>query len=177
MDSLSAWYAITVLGTPEYWAYLSLILVAVYFVLRQAIPQNPFWKKYKPIFRRFLLILIPSLFIFLGLALVIKTFWFLERPCTVCIGDAVPAGCNTYCLADSSFPSGHSGTAFVMFASLCLAIRKKATLFLLPIPLLISYSRLALGVHYPSDLVGGALLGLLMPILASIIIQKKHKPT
>ena len=175
MDILSAWYAVTLLGTPEYWAYASAGLFLVYFILRHFTPNNPIWKKHKPFLKGLLIILIPSLFIFLGSAFLLKTFWFVQRPCIICTGEGLPVGCNPYCLSDSSFPSGHAGTIFTAFASLYLATRRRAALALLPIPLLVSYSRMALGVHTLTDVLAGTLIGLSITILVSVMLRKWQK--
>lgn len=168
------WYAITVLGTPEYWGFAALGLIAAYFALRYLIPENPAWKKHKPAFRKFLLVFIPSITILFALTLGIKTAWYAQRPCTPCT-EIAPNGCNPFCDTDSSFPSGHAGTSFVVFSSLYLAFRRRSLLPLFIIPVLVSYSRIALGVHTWIDVLAGALLGLILPVLVSIIIQKKHK--
>jgi membrane-associated phospholipid phosphatase len=63
----------------------------------------------------------------------------------------------------------------VVFTSLYMAYRKRYLLPAFMIPTLISYSRIALGVHTWIDVLGGAFLGLIIPILVSIIIQKQHK--
>ena len=174
MDILGIWYAITVLGTPEYWGFITAGLVIAYFALMHAIPENPAWKNHRPAFRKFLLVFVPSITILFVLTLGIKTAWYVQRPCTSCLITASP-GCNPFCDMDSSFPSGHAGTIFVVFSSLYLAFRKRWILPLFIIPVLVSYSRIALGVHTWTDVFAGALLGLAIPVLVSIIIQKKHK--
>lgn len=59
------------------------------------------------------------------------------------------------------FPSGHAQNAAVIWTF--LALRSQRPKFWLPLALalvlLISFSRIALGVHYPADTFGGALLG------------------
>jgi len=67
----------------------------------------------------------------------------------------------------SSFPSGHAQAAVVGYAVLLLVFlpvlhglwRKLAMTFALLMVLAIGFSRIALGVHYVSDVVGGYVLG------------------
>jgi membrane-associated phospholipid phosphatase len=57
-----------------------------------------------------------------------------------------------------SFPSGHTATAFA--AATILAAFYRRLFFLAFIPaLLVGWSRIYLGVHFPFDTLGGALLG------------------
>lgn len=57
-----------------------------------------------------------------------------------------------------SFPSGHATSAFVG-AIMVSQIWPQARIAFWAIAILIAYSRMYLGHHYPSDIVGGALLG------------------
>jgi len=59
---------------------------------------------------------------------------------------------------DRSFPSGHAQTAFAAAAYLSLLFPRGAALFL-ALAALVGLSRVALGVHYPSDVLAGALVG------------------
>ncbi|MFN5251231.1 MAG: phosphatase PAP2 family protein [Bacteroidota bacterium] len=60
------------------------------------------------------------------------------------------------------FVSSHAANAFAIFfmAALFLQLRKKWVLAMMCIPALIAYSRVYLGVHYPADVLSGALLGM-----------------
>jgi membrane-associated phospholipid phosphatase len=171
MDITAIWHALTLLGTPEYWAFAATALVIVYLAFRRLAPESLGFKKFRPALRKFLLIFIPSILIVFGATLLIKNVAYIQRPCTPCPGEA----CNPFCDTDSSFPSGHAGTIFVVFSSLYVTFRKRLVLPPLIIPILVSYSRIALGVHTWIDVLAGALLGLAMPILVSIMLQKKHK--
>lgn len=60
---------------------------------------------------------------------------------------------------DSSFPSGHTGAAFAVVSALFFG-RSRLWLPMGLIAVLMAFSRLYLYVHYPSDVLGGALLGM-----------------
>ncbi len=68
---------------------------------------------------------------------------------------------------NQSFPSRHTACAFVI-ATVILAYLTGAGICLLVFGTLLSYIRFALGLHYPSDLLGGAMLGVLCGIFAFI---------
>lgn len=60
----------------------------------------------------------------------------------------------------SSFPSGHTLKAFAMATALSLLFsRKKIVIPVFVWAILVAYSRIALGVHYPSDVIAGVVLG------------------
>jgi undecaprenyl-diphosphatase len=64
---------------------------------------------------------------------------------------------------DGSFPSGHAATSFACATVLAwFAPRWAIALFLLAGA--IAYSRLYVAVHYPLDVVGGAVLGVLVAL-------------
>jgi membrane-associated phospholipid phosphatase len=62
---------------------------------------------------------------------------------------------------DSSFPSGHTLEAFAMATAISLLFSRKR--IVVPVycwALLVAYSRMALGVHYPSDVLAGIIFGM-----------------
>ena len=73
-----------------------------------------------------------------------------------------------------SFPSGHTGDAFAIAMVLVLVFRR----WVVAVPALlwalgVGWSRMALGVHYPSDVLGGILLGTLSAALWSAYFRKR----
>ena len=61
--------------------------------------------------------------------------------------------------ADYSFPSGHTAAAFAAVSALFFAGEKKIWKGALVLAVLITFSRLYLYVHYPTDVLGGAVVG------------------
>jgi undecaprenyl-diphosphatase len=76
--------------------------------------------------------------------------------------------------SDGSFPSGHAAGsfAFVMFV---WGFKPKVALFLLPVACLIALSRVALGVHHPSDVAAGAALGSLIGWAAALGYRSRYR--
>jgi len=64
-----------------------------------------------------------------------------------------------YALDEFSFPSGHTMNALSISTVACIYLPWLA-LILLPLCALIAASRVVLGVHYPSDVLAGAALGI-----------------
>ena len=67
---------------------------------------------------------------------------------------------------DSTFPSGHSATAFAGAALIARAAPRRITWGLYALATAIAFSRVYVGVHYPLDVITGAALGL---VVASVL--------
>lgn len=76
---------------------------------------------------------------------------------------------------DFSFPSGHTAASFAAMTALFLAKMKKAWIAALVLAVLIAFSRLYFYVYYPTDVLGGAVVGILSGIIGYIIVEKIDK--
>jgi undecaprenyl-diphosphatase len=87
-----------------------------------------------------------------------------------------------------SFPSGHSNGGMVFYLFLAILLYKYFAIdgrkvsaylaaILIPIiPIIVGLSRLYLGVHYPSDVLGGWLLGIVL-VIAIQFLYNRFYPT
>jgi undecaprenyl-diphosphatase len=87
---------------------------------------------------------------------------------------------KNHCGGDYGFISSHAANTFAMATFTLLIIRKRFyTIFIILWATLVSYSRIYLGVHYPGDVLGGAVLGFLLGFLIYrlyLLAEKKIPP-
>ena len=76
---------------------------------------------------------------------------------------------------DYSFPSGHTAASVASVVALYLAGEKRLWKIALILACFIAFSRMYLYVHYPTDILGGALLGILCGYLGCRIVQKTEQ--
>lgn len=89
------------------------------------------------------------------LSLIIGTLWPHQRPFMVPLGYVWFSH-----TADYSFPSDHM-TIFVCFALALISAKAVRTgLVVLGISILVAWSRIYLGVHFPLDMIGGVITGM-----------------
>ncbi|MBN2101466.1 MAG: phosphatase PAP2 family protein [Candidatus Aenigmarchaeota archaeon] len=160
------WVFLTLLGQPEFWGILGVVLTFIYFTIRQSAKPEM-----KEVFKRALIFFAMSLLLSVLITQGLKYAFDEERPCIVCgPSDAL---CNEYCLSTPSFPSGHAAITFAGFTSLFFILKRKKKMFpIFIIPILTALSRVMLGVHFWQDIIVGSLIGIAIPI---IVHQLKEK--
>ena len=79
-------------------------------------------------------------------------------------------------LRDYSFPSGHSSASFAVAAVMLMLMPKKYGIPAVIVASLIAFSRLYVGVHYPTDVLTGILIGFITALIAKQICSKFFKP-
>lgn len=70
---------------------------------------------------------------------------------------------------DASFPSGHTAASFASCIAIVPNVKKRYGIPLIIMACLIAFSRVYVGIHYPSDILGGFLSGLFLGIMANVI--------
>lgn len=104
---------------------------------------------------------------FIFVNLILKPLFGRERPC-----DLYPTeDMLIACLSDHSFPSGHTAAAFAFATALALK-NKKAGAIAFVFAFLMGLSRLYLFVHFPTDVLAGALFGMLFGWLGYRLAQQ-----
>ena len=75
-----------------------------------------------------------------------------------------------------SFPSGHATAAFSFASTMLFAMKGTAWKALsLAVAVLMAFSRLYVGVHYPTDVLAGAAIGLLAGWMAGQLWERKKQ--
>ncbi|MFZ3499471.1 phosphatase PAP2 family protein [Streptomyces sp. 5.8] len=91
-----------------------------------------------------------------------------ERPCRAVAGAAASL-IKCPATGDWSFPSNHASIAGAAAVALAIAARK-LVLLTVPLALLMAFSRVFVGVHYPHDVAMGLLLGASLAALAALAL-------
>jgi len=99
---------------------------------------------------------------------------YFDNPSIKCL-KPVESGADIYDIAAQgySFPSGHSSNVVSVFGSVAMYLKKRPfTVLAAVLILLCGVSRFCLGVHYPTDVLVGWLMGLLIVWLVPLLREK-----
>ena len=77
--------------------------------------------------------------------------------------------------SDFSFPSGHSASSFASAIVLFKRLPKRYGIPILILAILIAFSRLYMGVHYPTDILAGILIGSIVALLIIFVNKRLEK--
>lgn len=107
---------------------------------------------------------------------VLKDLFGRLRPCAALEGVRAIDGCRQ----SASFPSSHAANNFAAATLFSLHYRRWVPWVAFGLAGLVSYSRVYLGLHYPSDIVGGAVIGMLCALTVAwgytklTLVQKRR---
>lgn len=98
----------------------------------------------------------------------LKYYFGRMRPCNVLEGVRVLVGCSS----SFSMPSNHSTNAFAFAIPFFIMYKNRLRYIFVAVAVLVALSRIYVGVHYPSDVLVGALLGSALAIAAIWIYNR-----
>ena len=101
---------------------------------------------------------------------IFKPFFGRIRPCNV----LQDVNLLVSCTSSLSFPSSHAVNIFSMATVISWQFRG-AAIFALTLAIMVSYSRVYVGVHYPFDVAAGGLYGIICGGVVLLIKQKLFK--
>ncbi len=127
--------------------------------------------------RAFALWLVPILIVTNETCDFLKAAIGRERPCV-----ALPIEAITGKLTSGSFPSAHAANMSAVVGVATAIWGRRAFLYLFWLPVMVGLSRIYVGVHYPSDVLGGWLLGWLygwgaVSLAVWIIARRRSTPS
>jgi membrane-associated phospholipid phosphatase len=102
-----------------------------------------------------------------------KDFLQEERPCRAVAGAVHIASCPPP--GDWSFPSNHATIAAGSAAALVVVWRALAPL-VLPLAMLMAFSRVFVGVHYPHDVAAGFCVGVVVAPVVALVLVRAAEP-
>jgi undecaprenyl-diphosphatase len=104
---------------------------------------------------------------------VITHFWARERPYVAHPAETLILGTPSQ---EPSFPSDHAIAAFAIAFSVALVGGRRVGAFFLAAATLIGVTRILVGLHYPGDIVGGALIGFVSALVVFVSAEGRFVP-
>ena len=139
---------------------LCLILIALWFGTREAARRK--------LNQTAVIVAAISLGISQAIVDILNIFFFRPRPFTL-----LPTHLLFYAPTDSSFPSNAATITFAIAFGVFFVNRKMGGI-LLGLAGLLALARVYVGVHYPSDVLGGAAIACLTAWVISAVVKNRH---
>ena len=158
------WLDAFMIFSAQYLLYLAIVVVFLMW-LRHHHFKNPHW-------RDMALVSLGSAVI--GRVIVAEPFklWYYHpRPYWVINNVHLLLARET----ESSFPSGHTIFMFALATGIYL-YNKKAGWWFFGAAALVGFARVFVGVHWPYDIIGGAVLGVPTALVCNLVYRKYFKP-
>ena len=143
-----------------YSEYILLLILAVFLIL-----------KFKERWKMTLSALAMAFISRFALCSGIRMLWFRPRPF---VDNSVSLLIN-YDGKEASFPSGHASFYFAL-STVVYLYNKKLGIFFYIFTVFMTLSRVFIGIHWPMDILFGALLGILVGLIGDKIFKKLFKP-
>jgi len=146
--------------------WLPLYLFIIYLLFLKY--RNRVWI---PIFFGILLVVITD-----QVTVLIKNFVERPRPCHEPLLQGLVHTVNGKCGGMFGFVSSHAGNTFGLASFSSLLIQKRwYSWSIYTWASVVSYSRIYLGVHYPGDILGGAIVGIIAGLSLALIVKYINK--
>jgi undecaprenyl-diphosphatase len=110
-----------------------------------------------------------------SLDFMITVFWQRPRPYISHENEILTPVLSGLRVDNASFPSAHTYVAFAIATSVFLYGHRRLGILLFLLALLIAIARIGAGLHYPSDVIGGMLLGIASGVIAYTVVHCYEK--
>jgi len=164
-------YFINSVAEQAHWLDLAIIFLADYFIFILALGAlflALYHKSEKQVVRNISFIFISGIIAWIIVQLV-KHFYFSPRPFLALenVRLLIEHGTN------DSFPSGHTAFSFAIATAVCFWKRKYARVFFIGASL-VSLARIAAGIHWPYDILGGIVLGTVVTFSIHSLLKSRR---
>jgi len=154
-------------GDPLFMLLTDYVSVVTFFIIAIML-WRIYRKKDQP---RNIYFLLTALLVSAGITHLLK--WAVHRPRPYTVSEGIDAMVNS---GGYAFPSGHSAEVFVLVFGLWMLYKNKyLRLIILLWALFIAYTRMAFGVHYPTDIMGGIITAAFSVWIARRIFPGKKR--